>query len=238
MSTKLRVWLGSSTLAVLVLMLPAMAIADDCVEFNGKAYVRVDANDPARDTGDEACSEYGAACLGATEPSDSVCKLFHPTASSVNLSSGDDSGVYCDGPPQAGACSSLNNTCLTCSFCSASVACSTPISSLYREMFFECDVPTCAPPDTDGDGIADPEDACPDSDIRPTIVVEDGFDTGVANDLLEDGCSLSDLIAIQLAESDDVPSAAAVVGLLLEMRQQGLISGGEMGALLRGIATN
>jgi hypothetical protein len=227
--------LAAWSLASLLALLPAMALAQDCVEYNGKAYVRVDATDASRDTGDEACAFYGAACVGATEPTDSVCKAFHPAAASINLSSGDDSGVYCDGPPQVGACSSLFDTCLTCSFCSASVACSTPIVSLYREMYFECNVPTCAPPDSDGDGIPDTEDACPDSDLRPTIIIEDDTDTGVNNELLEDGCTLSDLIALQLAQTDDVPTVAGVVGLLLEMRDQGLITGREMGALLRGI---
>lgn len=48
--------------------------------------------------------------------------------------------------------------------------------------------------DSDGDGIADLQDACPDSDLSPTIPIL-GRDSGVANSLLEDGCTLADEFA-------------------------------------------
>jgi len=211
------------------------ASAQDCVELNGKAYVKADADNADRDTGDEVCALYGAYCVGASERTDSVCKLFHPDANSSTSGSGDYSGVYCDGPPQIGVCSTLSDSCHTCPFCTASVACSTPISSLYREMFFECDISTCAPPDSDGDGIPDASDACPDSDLRPTIIIGEDADTGVVNELLNDGCTMSDLIVQALEDSGDVAASADVVGLLLGMRELQLISGSELGALLRGI---
>ncbi|MHC4305970.1 MAG: hypothetical protein ACYSW2_16045, partial [Planctomycetota bacterium] len=47
------------------------------------------------------------------------------------------------------------------------------------------------PPDSDGDGIPDDEDACPDSILTPTIVIN-GCDSGVTNVLFEDGCTMSD----------------------------------------------
>ena len=48
--------------------------------------------------------------------------------------------------------------------------------------------------DSDGDGIPDDEDACPNSDLSPTIVI-DGCDSGVGNLLFQDGCTMADMIA-------------------------------------------
>ena len=48
--------------------------------------------------------------------------------------------------------------------------------------------------DSDGDGIIDPEDACPQSDLSPTVVI-DSCDSGVENTLFENGCTVSDEIA-------------------------------------------
>jgi probable HAF family extracellular repeat protein len=48
--------------------------------------------------------------------------------------------------------------------------------------------------DTDGDGIPDDDDACPFSDLSETVVI-DGCDSDVDNVLLEDGCTISDLIS-------------------------------------------
>ncbi|HEY7491635.1 MAG TPA: LamG domain-containing protein, partial [Candidatus Tectomicrobia bacterium] len=45
------------------------------------------------------------------------------------------------------------------------------------------------PPDQDGDDTPDSEDACPSSDLRPTVSI-DGCDTGVANPSLPTGCTL------------------------------------------------
>jgi len=48
--------------------------------------------------------------------------------------------------------------------------------------------------DTDGDGIGDACDDCPNSDLGPTIVIEE-CDTGVPNQAVADGCTMADLIA-------------------------------------------
>ena len=50
-----------------------------------------------------------------------------------------------------------------------------------------------AEPDADGDGIPDGTDACPISDLDPTVVIG-GSDTGAGNDLLPDGCTVQDLV--------------------------------------------
>ena len=98
-----------------------------------------------------------------------------------------------------------------------------------------CD--TCT--DVDGDGFGDPgfpvntcaEDACPDSDLSPTVVI-DGEDTGVENELLPGGCTISDLIA-EVLETD--PSLSAVVQLLVDLKGDGFITGQELGAILQTI---
>ncbi len=70
-------------------------------------------------------------------------------------------------------------------FASGSV---TPSTELYESLEAPSD-------DSDGDGVPDSEDECPDSDLSPTIVIDE-CDTGVENQLLEDGCTMADLIAL------------------------------------------
>jgi hypothetical protein len=47
--------------------------------------------------------------------------------------------------------------------------------------------------DTDGDGVPDDDDACADSDVGATVVI-DGCDSGVANTVGDDGCTVADLV--------------------------------------------
>ncbi len=83
------------------------------------------------------------------------------------------------------------------------------------------------PGDSDGDGIPDDEDECPKSILGGTIVIE-RCDTGVENLLLDDGCTMADLIA-QCAEgaSNHGAFVACVAGLTNEWRRSGLITGQE-----------
>ena len=85
--------------------------------------------------------------------------------------------------------------------------------------------------DSDSDGYSDDVDNCPDSDLSPTIVLN-GSDTQVTNELLEDGCTLSDLIH-QLLQQD--PTTEEIVHTLLAFKSETLISGKEMGVLLKNI---
>jgi len=55
------------------------------------------------------------------------------------------------------------------------------------------ELPSC-PVDSDGDGVNDPDDECDFSDLRFTVVI-DGCDSGVANQLFDDGCTMADRIA-------------------------------------------
>lgn len=48
--------------------------------------------------------------------------------------------------------------------------------------------------DDDGDGVPNGDDVCPNSDLRPTVIIDD-CDSGVTNILLVDGCTISDLIS-------------------------------------------
>lgn len=87
--------------------------------------------------------------------------------------------------------------------------------------------------DSDGDGLNDDEDECANSDLSPTIIIN-GVDSGVANELLEDGCTLVDLIEPLLAND---PSTAEVVQFLVDLKAEGLISGKDMGAILKAMNT-
>ena len=48
--------------------------------------------------------------------------------------------------------------------------------------------------DDDNDGVDDIDDACPFSDLSPTVVIGE-CDSGVENPLTADGCTVADLIA-------------------------------------------
>ncbi len=98
------------------------------------------------------------------------------------------------------------------------------VTSLSPFVIFEAE-------DSDGDGVNDADDACPDSDLSATIVIN-GNDTGVENELAGDGCSLSDLIAELLAND---ASTADIVQFLVDLKGDGIISGQEMGAILRAL---
>ena len=85
--------------------------------------------------------------------------------------------------------------------------------------------------DTDNDGVPDVNDACSNSDLSLTVVI-DGEDTGVENDLLPGGCTISDLIAEVLGTD---PSLSAVVQLLVDLKGDGFITGQELGVILKTI---
>lgn len=108
------------------------------VVLNGKTYYKVSSTDPTEDSGAEVCTKLGQVCVGYTDTSSSACQSFNPGASVLTSLSGDKSGVYCDGAPQSGVCSSNTNTCVVCPTCSVSVQCSQEIGGLYREMYVEC----------------------------------------------------------------------------------------------------
>jgi hypothetical protein len=85
--------------------------------------------------------------------------------------------------------------------------------------------------DTDGDGIPDDEDACPFSDLSNTVVI-DGCDSGVENVLLDDGCTIADLIW-QCADGakNHGQFVSAVSHVLKDLKKDGTISGEEKGEI-------
>lgn len=90
--------------------------------------------------------------------------------------------------------------------------------------------------DTDGDGIADDDDACPNSDLSLTVVI-DGIDTGVFNDLFDDGCTISDLISQCYWMSENHGEfMSCVANLTNSLKAEGIISGKEKGAITKAAA--
>ncbi len=86
-------------------------------------------------------------------------------------------------------------------------------------------------PDGDGDGIPDDSDACPSSNLAPTIVI-DGCDSGVANLLQASGCSLSDHIAVIAANANNHGQfVSGVAHFTNQLRADGIITGSEKGAI-------
>ncbi len=86
--------------------------------------------------------------------------------------------------------------------------------------------------DTDGDGIEDDLDACPNSDLSPTIVI-DGCDSGVDNTLGADGCTLSDLIGeCAIGVRNHGQYVRCVSHLTNDLKKSGLISGSDKGAIM------
>ncbi|MGE0135486.1 MAG: VWA domain-containing protein [Dehalococcoidia bacterium] len=94
----------------------------------------------------------------------------------------------------------------------------------------------CVPVDTDNDGVDDLDDACPQSDLSATIVI-DGMDTGVPNVLLEDGCSLVDLVVKAAAGSSRHGGfVSAVAALTNQWKAAGHLTGAQKGAIQRAAA--
>ena len=88
------------------------------------------------------------------------------------------------------------------------------------------------PPDDDLDGFPDAVDACPDSDTGLTVVVGD-CDSGVANALLDDGCTISDLVAgCGAGAGNHGAFVSCVAHLADELKSAGVITGAEKGQIM------
>jgi len=85
--------------------------------------------------------------------------------------------------------------------------------------------------DSDGDLIPDPFDECPYSDLASNVII-DGCDSGVANRLLDGGCTVSDIIAnASLGAKNHGAFVSAVSKLTNELKSAKLISNREKGKL-------
>jgi len=86
--------------------------------------------------------------------------------------------------------------------------------------------------DSDGDGVPDGEDECPDSDLSPTVVIA-GCDSGVENDVLETGCSIADLVAeIAAGAQSHGQFVAGVATLAAGLAEDGVIEENDIGDLV------
>lgn len=92
--------------------------------------------------------------------------------------------------------------------------------------------------DSDGDGVPDVDDHCPDSILTPTVIFGD-IDTGVENRVDEEGCSIADLFAALEPESGWKNHGQAVsssVKLVKRLLRDGTINADEAKALRTGVA--
>ena len=86
-------------------------------------------------------------------------------------------------------------------------------------------------PDADNDGVADDEDCNPHSDTQATIIIG-GIDTGVANHLFPDGCTMSDLISeLAAGSSNHGDLVSAIAHMTNGWNSDGLITGAQKGAV-------
>lgn len=91
---------------------------------------------------------------------------------------------------------------------------------------------TASSVDSDGDGLTDECDDCPNSDLGTTIVIDD-CDSGVPNQLFTEGCTMSDLIAACRASAINHGAfVSCVAHLASSWRDAGLITGAERGAIV------
>jgi hypothetical protein len=92
--------------------------------------------------------------------------------------------------------------------------------------------------DSDGDGVPDIDDHCPDSILDPTVIFGD-VDTGVENRVDEDGCSIADLFAALEPESgwkNHGQFVSKAVKLVKTLLREGTINADEAKALKTGAA--
>jgi len=92
--------------------------------------------------------------------------------------------------------------------------------------------------DPDEDGIANDQDSCPDSDLSETVVI-DGCDSGVANTVLSNGCTISDEIAECGTDSINHGQYVSCVSHLTnDLKHDGVITGREKGAIQSCVASD
>lgn len=85
--------------------------------------------------------------------------------------------------------------------------------------------------DADGDGVPDAIDQCPNSILTPTVIIG-GCNSGVPNDLLSTGCTISDLIAqAGNGAKNHGQFVSAVASITNELMKSGAISGSQKGAI-------
>ena len=85
--------------------------------------------------------------------------------------------------------------------------------------------------DSDGDGVTDDLDRCPNSILDATVVI-DGCDSGVPNTLFADGCTIADLIVICADEAKNhTEFSSCVADLTNRLKKMGVITGAQVGSI-------
>jgi PA domain-containing protein len=93
-------------------------------------------------------------------------------------------------------------------------------------------------PDADSDGVVDDEDCNPNSDTSATIIIAD-IDTGVANTLFPNGCTMSDLLTrLNEGATTHGDYVSAVAQLTNQWNADSLITGAHKGAIQSAAARN
>jgi len=88
-------------------------------------------------------------------------------------------------------------------------------------------------PDSDGDGVPDAEDGCPDSDLSPTVAIA-GCNSGVSNIVSPSGCTISDLAAECTEDAGNHGGfVSCIAHLTNDLRNAGIITGRQKGAIQR-----
>lgn len=102
----------------------------------------------------------------------------------------------------------------------------------FRSSFdWEVKVHVSSSGDSDCDGIPDTEDACLDSDLGASVAIDD-CDSNVDNELLDNGCTLADLVA-ECAEGvrNHGEWVNCVAHLTRDLKKSGILNGREKGAI-------
>ena len=89
--------------------------------------------------------------------------------------------------------------------------------------------------DTDGDGIGDNSDATVNSDVSPTVVIA-GVDINVPNLKFDNGSTLADVINQTMQTSTQTTLMSNLIGLTNQLKDAGLITGKQKGAILSAVA--
>lgn len=85
--------------------------------------------------------------------------------------------------------------------------------------------------DSDGDGVPDVDDECPNSILTATVVI-DGCDSGVTNTLFDDGCTMADLLAECAEDAKNHGQYVSCVAKLTNgWKKDGDITGKQKGAI-------
>ena len=101
------------------------------------------------------------------------------------------------------------------------------------DSYDDCGTGTCSmdQEDTDIDGVGDVCDSCPDSILDKRVIIG-SCDSGVINQLFDDGCTMSDLIAdCSVGAKNHGKFVSCVSHLTNNWKGAGLISGEEKGAI-------